>query len=405
MTNTYPIWETPTRGKAQAMYAQMRVESPVHRAIGPISKNPFWFLTRYEDVSNFLKDPRFGKEIHKSLPHDLANRYFPPPDPNDIFALVNYHLLEMDPPNHTRLRSLVHKAFTPKMVENIRPRIAEIAENLMDGMSNQKVGEGDLIQIFAFPLPITVIAEMLGVPSTDREKFREWTKNLLFGDNQETAMVSAMEFAGYINELMEERKARPQDDLLTSLIQAEEAGDKMNHIELTSMIFLLLVAGHETTVNLIGNGTLAFLRNPDQLEKLRNNPALIKNAIEEILRYDGPVETTTTRWAFEDVTVGDVTIPKGEAVLASLLGANRDPAVFDNPDKFDIERPNAGKHIAFGAGIHYCLGAPLARLEGTIALDMLLNRFKNLELAVNPDELEWNPTILLHGMKALPVKW
>ncbi|MCU0481701.1 MAG: cytochrome P450 [Anaerolineae bacterium] len=405
MTNTYPIWETPTRGKAQAMYGQMRLESPVHRAIGPISQNPFWFLTRYEDVSTFLKDPRFGKEIHKSLPEDLANRYFPPPDPSDIFAMVNYHLLEMDPPNHTRLRSLVHKAFTPKMVENLRPRIAEIAENLMDGMSNQQTGEGDLIQIFAFPLPVIVIAEMLGVPSTDRDKFREWTKNLLFGDSQETAMVSAMEFTGYINEMMEERKAHPQDDLLTSLIQAEESGDKMNHMELTSMIFLLLVAGHETTVNLIGNGTLAFLRHPDQLAKLRANPALIKNAIEEILRYDGPVETTTTRWAFEDVTFGDVTIPKGEAVLGSLLGANRDPAVFDNPDVFDIERPNASKHIAFGAGIHYCLGAPLARLEGTIALDMLLNRFTNLELAVHPDELEWNPTILLHGMKALPVRW
>ena len=219
------------------------------------------------------------------------------------------------------------------------------------------------------------------------------------------SVISAMEFTGYLNELIEERKARPQDDLLTNLTQVEESGDKMSHMELTSMIFLLLVAGHETTVNLIGNGTLAFLQNPDQLAKLRQNPALIKNAIEEILRYNGPVETTTTRWAFDDVSFGDVTIPKGEAVLASLLGANRDPAIFENPDVFDIERPNAGKHIAFGAGIHFCLGAPLARLEGTIALDMLLNRFVNLELAVNPDELEWNPNILLHGMKALPVKW
>ena len=405
MTKIYPIWETPTRGNPQAMYTQMRQEEPVHRAIGPISKNPFWFLTRYDDVSSFLKDTRFGKEIYKSLPEELAGRYFPPPDPDDIFAMVNYHLLEMDPPTHTRLRSLVHKAFTPRMVENLRPRIAEITENLMDGMSNQKIGEGDLIQIFAFPLPITVIAEMLGVPSTDREKFREWTRNLLFGDSQETAMISAMEFTGYLNELIEERKARPQDDLLTNLTQVEESGDKMSHMELTSMIFLLLVGGHETTVNLIGNGTLAFLQNPDQLAKLRQNPALIKNAIEEILRYNGPVETTTTRWAFDDVSFGDVTIPKGEAVLASLLGANRDPAIFENPDVFDIERPNAGKHIAFGAGIHFCLGAPLARLEGTIALDMLLNRFVNLELAVNPDELEWNPNILLHGMKALPVKW
>lgn len=405
MTNTYPIWETTTRGNAQAMYNQMRQESPVHRAIGPISKNPFWFLTRYDDVTNFLKDPRFGKEIHKSLPEELANRYFPPADPDDIFAVVNYHLLNMDAPSHTRLRSLVHKAFTPRMVENLRPRIAEIAENLLDGMSNLQVGEGDLIEIFSFPLPVIVIAEMLGVPASDRDKFREWTRALLFSNDEESSMISAMEFAGYLNILIDERKARPQDDLLTNLIQAEEVGDKMSHMELTSMIFLLLVAGHETTVNLIANGTLAFLRYPGQLAKLRHNPALIKNAVEEILRYDGPVETTTTRWAFEDVTFGDVTIPKGEAVLASLLGANRDPAIFENPDVFDIERPNASKNIGFGAGIHYCLGAPLARLEGTIALDMLLKRFVSLELAVNPDELEWNPTILLHGMKALPVKW
>jgi cytochrome P450 PksS len=405
MTHIYPIWETPTRGKAQVMYNQMRQESPVHRAIGPISKNPFWFLTRYDDVANFLKDPRFGKEIHKSLPPELANRYFPPADPDDIFAVVNYHLLNMDAPSHTRLRSLVHKAFTPRMVENLRPRIAEIAQNLLDGMGNMQVGEGDLIEKYSFPLPVIVIAEMLGVPSSDREKFREWTRALLFSNDEESSMISAMEFAGYLNILIDERKAQPQDDLLTNLIQAEEAGDKMSHMELTSMIFLLLVAGHETTVNLIANGTLAFLRHPDQLAKLRQNPALIKNAVEEILRYDGPVETTTTRWAFEDVTFGDVTIPQGEAVLASLLGANRDPAIFENPDVFDIERPNASKNIGFGAGIHYCLGAPLARLEGTIALDMLLKRFVNLELAVNPDELEWNPTILLHGMKALPVKW
>ncbi len=404
-TKTYPIWETPTRGKAQMMYAQMRQEDPVHRAIGPISKNPFWFLTRYEDVANFLKDPRFGKEIHKSLPAELANRYFPPQDPDDIFAVVNYHLLNMDAPSHTRLRSLVHKAFTPRMVENLRPRIAEIAGHFLDGMDNQTVREGDLIQMYAFPIPVIVIAEMLGVPSTDRDKFREWTRNLLFGNDQETSMISAMEFTSYLNMLIDERKAHPQDDLLTNLIQAEEAGDKMSHMELTSMIFLLLVAGHETTVNLIANGTLAFLRHPDQLDKLRQNPALIKNAIEEILRYDGPVETTTTRWAFEDVTIGGVTIPKGEAVLGALLGANRDPAIFHNPDVFDIERENAGKHIGFGAGIHYCLGAPLARLEGTIALDLLLKRFTTLELAVDVDELEWNPTILLHGMSAMPVKW
>jgi len=211
-----------------------------------------------------------------------------------------------------------------------------------------------------------------------------------------------MEFMMYMHNMIDERRETPRDDVLSALVNAEEAGDKLDRQELLSMIFLLLVAGHETTVNLIGNGTLALMQNPDQMQKLRANPQLIGSAVEEMLRYNGPVETPTTRWAFEDVVINGVTIPKGDLVMPSLLGANRDPAVFENPNTFDITRdPN--RHIAFGSGIHFCLGAPLARMEGAIAINTLLGSVAHIELACPVDSLEWNDQLLLHGMKALPV--
>jgi cytochrome P450 PksS len=285
----------------------------------------------------------------------------------------------------------------------LRPRIHSIANNLLDEMGDH--GRGDLIEHYAFPLPMTVIAEMLGIPAADRDQFRRWTKLLLFGGNPGEDFTALMEFAGYMNNMIHERREKPQEDIISALVQAEEGGDKLDHMELLSMLFLLLVAGHETTVNLIGNGTLALLQHPDQLEKLRQNPDLIKPAVEEILRYNGPVDITTTRWTFDDVEIGGTVIPKGEAVWAALLAANRDPAQFENPDVFDITRdPN--KHIGFGNGIHYCVGAPLARLEGAIALNALVQRLPDLELAIPQDDLHWTTGVLIiHGMLEMPVRY
>jgi cytochrome P450 PksS len=396
----YDIWAREHRSDPQALYARMRAESPIHRQLGPVSGNPFWFLTRYDDCVAFLKDQRFGKQIDKHLSPEAVRRWWGDGDPT--FDPVNHHMLNLDPPDHTRLRALIHKAFTPRMIENLRPRISAIADELIDHIEGQS--EIDLLADFGFPLPITVIAELLGVPVSDQDKFREWTKALVFGGSPESSRVAALEFAMYTNNLIDERAQSPRDDLITALVQAEEAGDKLDRAELMSMIFLLLVAGHETTVNLIGNGTLALMQHPDQLDKLRAQPGLIRTAVEEMLRYNGPVETTTLRMALtDDAEIGGVHIPQGEGVLAALVAANRDPAVFPNPDTFDITRePN--KHIAFGNGIHYCVGAPLARLEGTIAISRLVSRLPHLELAVEVDALKWNDNLLLHGMAALPVR-
>lgn len=402
-TRVYDFWSQAARANPQPIYAQMRQEDPVHRAIGPNTGNPIWILTRYDDCAAFLKDPRFGKEFHKNLPKELAERWWPEPSPDDPFAIINRHLLEIDPPDHTRLRALVHKAFTPRMVENLRPRIHQIAADLLDAMGDH--GEADLIAAFAFPLPITVIAEMLGIPPADRDQFRRWTKILLFSPDGDANRAALLEFGMYMNAMIDDRHTNPQDDIITALVQAEEGGDTLNRMELLSMLFLLLVAGHETTVNLIGNGTLALLQHPDQLEKLRRDPSLIKPAIEEMLRFNGPVDMTTNRWAFEDVAFGGKVIPQGDMVWASLLAANRDPAHFPNPDVFDITRdPN--RHIAFGNGIHYCVGAPLARLEGAIAINTLLERLPKLELAVAPESLEWSTgMMIIHGMNAMPVQY
>ena len=273
--------------------------------------------------------------------------------------------------------------------------------HLLDAAEGQH--EFDLLEAYGFLVPITVIAELLGVPVADRERFRAWTKALLFGISQDDARVSVLEFAMYMHEMIEERQKNPKEDLISGLVAVEDAGDKLDRQELLSMIFLLLVAGHETTVNLIGNGTLALLQNRDQFDLLRSDPTLIKSAVEEMLRYNGPVETPTPRWAFEDVQFGDQVIAQGDIVLPSLLGANRDPAYFADPNRFDIRRdPN--KHIAFGNGIHYCLGAPLARLEGEIAIKTLVRRLPNLELNAPVESLTWNESILIHGMNALPVR-
>lgn len=394
--NKYPIWDMSIRANPQPLYDEMRQNDPVFCGIGPLTKRKFWFFTRYDDCVSVLKDQRFGKEFDKHLSPEQVNEQ--PVD--NAFSVINRHMLNLDPPDHTRLRSLVHKAFTPRMVQNLQPRIQDVADELLLAMQDKT--ETNLLEDFAFPLPITVIAEMLGIPASDRAQFRAWTQALLFGAGDQNTQTALMNFLTYMNEKIDAVTVNPQEDVLSGLVQAEEGGDKLDREELLSMIFLLLVAGHETTVNLIGNGTLALIQHPEEKQKLINDPTLIKTAIEEILRWNGPVEIPTMRWAFEDVEVGGTVIPKGNLVMPILLAANRDPAVFESPNRFDITR-TLNKHIAFGAGIHYCLGAPLARMEGTIAINALLKAFPNIDLAVETEQLQWNENLLLHGMKALPV--
>ena len=385
------------------VYAEMRSAAPVHRVELPDGRG-MWLVTRYEDVAAIFRDERFVKDWRNAMtPEQLAEV---PPIP-DVMKPLSRNMLDTDPPDHERLRSLVSKAFTPRLIEKIRPRVQAIADALLDAVQDK--GEMDLIDDYAFPLPITVIAELLGVSSEDRNKFREWSNAAVSGDTTqeyvEKILLPHMEaFTGYLRALFDEKRENPRDDLISALVQAEEAGDKLSEDELLAMVFLLLIAGHETTVNLIGNGMLALLTHPDQLQRLREDPALIKPAIEELLRYDGPVETSTERFAREDVTIGDTVIPRGEMVLVVIASADHDPERFEDPDALDITRSD-NKHLAFGKGIHFCLGAPLARMEGQIAINTLLRRMPDLRLKDSPGSLTWRPGLVLRGLGGLPVEF
>lgn len=399
-TNIYKLWNPETRRNPQPVYKAMRENDPIYPATGPVTGNRFWFFTRYDDVIAALKDPRFGKDARR-LPPEIARRFIGD-DSDPIFQAIDRHMLNLDAPDHTRLRALVHKAFTPRVIEELRPRIAQIAAGLLDQMAESH--ETDLIDAFAYPLPITVIAELLGVPVSDQDKFRKWTKALLSGENEDESRESAMEFGLYMNAMIDQRRADPRSDILSNLITVEEQGDTLDRMEMLSMIFLLLVAGHETTVNLIGNGTLALLTHPDQQARLAANPALIGSAVEEMLRFNGPVETPTSRFVMEETRWGDFTFAVGDMVMPALMAANHDPAIFPDPETFDITRtPNP--HVAFGFGVHFCLGAPLARMEGAIAINALLARFPHLALNADPAALEWSSQLLIHGLQSLPVRY
>lgn len=395
--NLYKIWNRETRQNPFPIYAKMREQAPAYRAIGPVSGNTFWFLTRYEDCAAVLKDARFGKDFRTHLPREKQGNQANVEEP---MASINRHMLNLDPPDHTRLRGLVHKAFTPKRIEDLRSQVQSISGALLDDMQGKNTA--DLIADYAFPLPIIVIADLLGVPSDDRLRFRDWTRKILFNAHFQEAQLAAMEVVNYFNVMFAERAQNPQDDLISALLHVEDEGDKLDQTELLSMIFLLLVAGYETTVNLIGSGMLALLQNPDQFALLKENPDLMNSAVEEMLRFYSPVENTLSRWAYEDVVIGNETIQQGDIVMATLLAANRDPAIFPEPDTFDITRtPNP--HIAFGLGIHYCLGAPLARMEGAIAIQNLIDRYPNMALAVDASQLEWSDQVILRGVSQLPV--
>jgi cytochrome P450 PksS len=331
-------------------YARLREERPIYRTALSDGR-PIWLVTRYEDVVAVLRDERFVKDVsHAPAPEQLAQ--LPPISP--VLDLLSHDLLNQDPPNHTRLRALVSKAFTPRLVEGLRPRIQQLADELLDAMAPR--GEADPMKAYAFPIPITVIAELLGVPVEDRDRFRDWSNAIVSIDPSaegiERVSKAVAEFVEYLGGLFAERRREPKDDLISGLVHVEEGGDRLTEGERYSMASIILIAGHETTVNLIGNGTLVLLQHPDQLQRPRDNPELIKPAIEELLRHSGPVEGSTDRYAAEDVELGGVTIPRGEAVYVMLSSANRDPGRFADPDALDLTR-DTRQHVAFGQGIHY----------------------------------------------------
>jgi cytochrome P450 PksS len=314
------------------------------------------------------------------------------------------NMLDLDPPDHTRLRALVHKAFTPRLVENLRPRVHTLTDELLGPVAGR--GRMDLIRDYALLVPTTIIAEILGVPVRDRGKFYRWSSTLVTADwstwGKLKAIPAVVAFLRYARRLVRARRAEPRDDLVSALVGVEEAGDQLSEDELLAMVVLLLVAGYETTVNLIGNGMLTLLAHPDSMDQLRNDPALIETAVEELLRYDSPVETATERFARQDVTVAGVKISRGEMVFAVIASANRDESQFEHPDTLDLMRtPN--RHLSFGQGVHYCLGAPLARLEGQIAINAVLRRLPDLRLAVPAGALRRRHGLVLRGLKALPV--
>jgi cytochrome P450 PksS len=382
------------------LLSRLRAERAVCRVTLP-DKTPVWLVTRYEDVKTLLTDERFAKSRYNALtPEQLRKQPWIPP----MFRPLERTMLDLDPPDHTRLRQLVHKAFTPRLIERMRERVQTLANELLDAAARRS--EMDLIRDYALPLPMTIITEILGVPIQDRDKFHKWSKVIVSVDqfNANWRVIPAIwMFNRYLRRFFNVRRADLRDDLVSALIQGEEAGDRLSEDELLAMVFLLLVAGHETTVNLIGSGTLELLQHPDQMEKLRRDPTLIKSAVEELLRYTAPVFMSTERYAREDVTIQGVTIPRGEMSLGVIGSANRDGTVFENPDTLDIERePN--KHLSFGQGIHYCLGAALARLEAQIAINTLLERMRKLRLKGSPESLRWRRSLILRGLEALPVE-
>ncbi len=384
-------------------FAQMRQEAPLHAHQAP-DGSTIWYITRYEDVTAVLRDDdNFCKDPGNARPADA-----PSAASRKTVAQqrINENMLFSDPPDHTRLRALVSQAFTPRRVESIAPRIQMIADHLLDQVHS--LGEMDLIAAYALPLPVFVICEMLGVPEKDREQVAGWSQAIISPGsrnlNYSARKRSVRAFTAYLEKMFAERQANPRDDLVTALVQAEEAGEKLNDAELSSMVALLLVTGHETTVNLIGNGALTLLLHADQLDRLKKDPAMWEKAIEELLRYDGPVETSTSRWARQDVSMGGQLIRRGDLVRVVLTSANRDAIQFEDPDTFDLQRSN-NRHLAFGLGIHYCLGAPLARLEGRIALQTLFCRLPGLSLALPVSQLQWRSGVLFRGLKQLQLAW
>jgi cytochrome P450 len=350
-----------------------------------------WIVTRYADVRTVLTDPRLAKDVHR-LPGGGRTR---PSEMTGVYA----HMLHVDPPDHTRLRRLAQKAFTARRAA-LRPRAEEIAAGLLDQMATARGDVIDLLDAYARPLPIAVLCELLGIPVVDRA----WIAVTVAAYDERTEHDRVeRELAAYLTGLIDAKRAELGDDLVSALLVADGAADRLTGSELLATVFLLVMAGFDTTVNLIASGALALLTHPQEKTRLCQDPSLLMAAIEELLRFTNPVNHANDRFTIEDVPVGDVVIPAGEWVLAATSSANRDPAQFADPDRLDLGRDTSG-HVAFGHGVHYCLGAPLARMEAEVALGALLARFPRISLAVSPSKLRWRPISLMNGLVSLPVR-
>ncbi|EPF12192.1 cytochrome P450 [Bacillus cereus BAG1O-3] len=384
---------------AYEIYKESRKKQPI-LFVNQVEIGKEWLITRYEDALPLLKDNRLKKDWTNVFSQDIKNMYLSVDNSDHLTT----HMLNSDPPNHSRLRSLVQKAFTPKMIAQLDGRIERIADDLISDI--ERKGTLNLVDDYSFSLPIIVISEMLGIPKEDQAKFRIWSHAVIASPETPEEIKETekqlSEFITYLQYLVDIKRKEPKEDLVSALILAESEGHKLSARELYSMIMLLIVAGHETTVNLITNTVLALLENPNQLQLLKDNPKLIDSAIEEGLRYYSPVEVTTARWAAEPFQIHDRTIEKGDMVVIALASANRDETVFENPEVFDITREN-NRHIAFGHGSHFCLGAPLARLEAKIAITNLFNRMPELKIKGNREEIKWQGNYLMRSLEELPL--
>ena len=394
--------DTATIADPYLRYHQLRSEDPVHwhQGLGA------WVLTRYSDVLAALRDQRLSADrigaLTARLPEPVQERIRPL---TQVFADM---MLMSDPPDHTRLRGLANKAFTPRVIEGMRSRIQANVDELVDGVVNHgRHGRMDIVADLAYPLPAIVIAEMLGVAPADRDQFKKWSDDFaaflggirMVAETVGAAQKSALEMTEYLRRIIAQRRTQPREDLISALVAVEEEGDRFSEAELFSMCILLLVAGHETTTNLIGNGLLALLRHPHQLDKLRGDPALIETAVEEFLRYDSPVQSTA-RIAMEEMEIGGRRIAEGDRGSITLGAANRDPEQFPDPDRLDVTRQE-NRHVGLGFGIHFCLGSALARMEGQVTINTVLRRMPDLRLT--GQDLEWRYNPVFRGLKSLPV--
>jgi cytochrome P450 PksS len=388
------------KANAYACYARLRAEAPVLEVRLP-NNRPAWLVSRYDDVAALLKDPRLVKNRHNaqgSRPFSSLPGLF------RFLRALERNMLDLDAPDHTRLRGLVHLAFTPALVERMRDRVQRLAEELL--AAAQARGRFDLIADYALPIPLTIISDMLGIPPQDQERFHRWSRAVVSATAEADSILilpAIWRFVRGLRRVIRWKRERPADDLISGLARAEEAGDRLRDDELVAMVFLLVIAGHETTVNLIGNGALALMQNPPEMERLRADPALDTKAVEELLRFHSPVEVSTERYAREPIEIARVRIPRGALVYGVLSSANRDGSQFEDPDRLDVSREK-NRHLAFGQGIHYCLGAPLARLEGQIAIRTLLDRVPALRLAVPEARLRWRKGLNLRGLESLPAE-
>ncbi|MCP9228473.1 cytochrome P450 [Bacillus mycoides] len=386
---------------AYEIYKESRKMQPI-LFVNEVEIGKEWLITRYEDALPLLKDNRLKKDMANVFSQDTKNMYLSVDNSDHLTT----HMLNSDPTNHSRLRSLVQKAFTPKMISQLDGRIQRVADDLINEI--ERKGTLNLVDDYSFPLPIIVISEMLGIPKEDQAKFRIWSHAVIASPETPEEIKETekqlSEFITYLQYIVDVKRKNPKEDLVSALILAENEGHKLSARELYSMIMLLIVAGHETTVNLITNTVLALLENPKQLQLLKENPELIDSAIEEGLRYYSPVEVTTARWAAEPFQIHDQTIQKGDMVIIALASANRDETVFENPEVFDITREN-NRHIAFGHGSHFCLGAPLARLEAKIAITTLFKRMPSLQIKGEREKINWQGNYLMRSLEELPLSF